>query len=285
MLDLHTHSRASDGSLTPEELVDLARRSNLAAIALTDHDTVDGLAAGIAAARAGGPELVPGVELSAACERGALHLVGLYIDHEHAGLLAGLERAREMRRARNPRIVEKLHAVGKPLDLTEVEQQAGGDVVGRPHFAQAMVARGHVRSPEEAFERYLARGGAAYVPKQKFDAATCIRLIREAGGVPVLAHPDQTELAGDDLRGLVGRLVDVGLAGLEVYCPSYTDGMTGEYRGIALEYGLVESGGTDFHGSNKPRIELGRGYGRLHVPDELLTRIAIAADEIRKGTR
>jgi predicted metal-dependent phosphoesterase TrpH len=285
VIDLHAHSSASDGTLCPADLVSLARRAGLTALALTDHDTIAGLPEAIDAARDTAIQLVPGVELSAACERGAIHIVGLHVDHEHPALLDGLSRARRMREIRNPRIVERLTAIGKPLELAEVARIAGGAVIGRPHFAAAMVARGYVSSADRAFESYLGRNGAAYVPKEKLTPATCIDLIRQAGGVPVLAHPDQTELAGEELHALVGDLARDGLAGIEVYCPTYSHTTTREYRKIALEYDLVESGGSDFHGSTKPRIKLGRGFGRLRVPDELLERIAETADAIRKGTR
>lgn len=285
MLDLHTHSSASDGSLSPAELVVLADRVGLVGLALTDHDTVAGLPEALAAAADAAVELIPGVELSAAADRGAIHIVGLHVDHDEAGLRGGLARVRRWRDERNPEIARKLAELGKPVELDEVTRIAGGGVVGRPHFAAALVARGHVRDVDEAFARYLSRGGAAYVPKRKLAPAECIALIRGAGGVPVLAHPDQAQLGRAALRDLVGRLADQGLAGIEVYCPTYDSAMTRLYREIALEYGLVESGGTDFHGSVKPRIKLGRGFGSLHVPDSLLEPIAEAAAGIRKGNR
>jgi len=281
MLDLHTHSAASDGTLVPAELVALGQQVGLAGLALTDHDTVAGLPEAIEAAAGEPLELVPGVELSAEAETGAIHIVGLYIDHEDPDLEAGLAWARRMRDERNPRIARRLAELGKPVDLDRVVEIARGGVVGRPHFAEAMLELGHVASRVEAFSRYLGPGGAAYVPKRKLDPAECVRLIRRAGGVPLLAHPDQTRVAGAALRQLVGRLAAQGLAGIEVYCPGYDSSTTRTYRDLALEYQLVESGGTDFHGAVKPAIRLGRGFGSMHVPDSLLGAIASRAEEIR----
>jgi len=285
MLDLHTHSTASDGTLAPAELVALAERIGLTALALTDHDTTGGLPEALRAARGMPIELVPGVELSAASETGAIHIVGLYVDHANEELEAGLAWARRMRDERNPEIAKRLAALGVPVDLERVAEIARCGVVGRPHLAQAMVERGHVATREEAFERYLAPGGAAYVPKRKLEPAECIRLIRGSGGVPVLAHPDQTGLEGSELERLVAELKSCGLAGIEVYCPSYDSSKTRALRDLALEYELVESGGTDFHGDAKPAIRLGRGFGSMYVPDALLERMSLAAEGIRKEGR
>ncbi|MBW2278005.1 MAG: PHP domain-containing protein [Deltaproteobacteria bacterium] len=283
MLDLHTHSTASDGTLEPAELVHLAKQIGLAGLALTDHDTVDGLLEAIAAAQSSALELVPGVELSAAAEKGAIHIVGLFVDHSNADLERGLAWARRMRNERNPEIATKLAALGVPVDLERVEAIAGGGVVGRPHFAAAMVERGHVTTAEQAFAKYLGGNGAAYVPKRKLEPVQCIQLIRGAGGVPVLAHPDQTQLKGDALEALVAELTDSGLAGIEVYCPSYNSTTTRAYRDLALKYDLAQSGGSDFHGAAKPAIKLGRGFGSMFVPDALLENLAGIAAAIRKG--
>jgi predicted metal-dependent phosphoesterase TrpH len=284
MLDLHTHSTASDGTLTPAQLVALGERIRLAALALTDHDTVAGLPEALAAAREARLDLVPGVELSAASAAGALHIVGLFVDHRDPELARGLAWARRMRDERNPEIARKLAALGKPVDLERVAALAGGDVIGRPHFAAAMVERGYVSSADEAFAGYLSSDGAAYVPKRKLEPAECIRLIRGAGGVPVLAHPDQTGLGKGALEQLVVRLTAAGLAGIEAYCPSYDSSRTRAYRDLALEYDLVVSGGSDFHGAAKPAIKLGRGFGSMYVPDSLLDPIAEAAAGIRRET-
>jgi predicted metal-dependent phosphoesterase TrpH len=283
VIDLHTHSTASDGTLTPTELVELALRIGLEAMALTDHDTVDGVAEALAAAAGTHLLLVPGVELSAAMEGGTLHIVGLFLDPACEELDAGLARVMTMRNDRNPRIVARLAELGLPVSTEEAAAASGTDVVGRPHFAQVMVSKGYVRDVNEAFDRYLGRGGEAHVHKDRLEPAEAIRLIRAAGGVPILAHPDQTGLKGDGLDALVEELKGMGLAGIEVFCSPYKTNMTHEYSRLARRHGLVRSGGTDFHGAPKPRIKLGRGFGSLFVHRDLLAPIREAAEAIRAG--
>ncbi|MFO8073528.1 MAG: PHP domain-containing protein [Polyangia bacterium] len=277
MLDLHSHSTASDGTLTPSELVELAERIGLTALALTDHDTVAGLAEAERAARGAAVELVPGVELSARDERGTLHIVGLYLDRENPELLAALERVREMRRERNPKMAEALERLGVPVSVEEAARFAGGEVVGRPHFAAAMVEKGHVENTEQAYRRFLDRERPAHVPKQRLEPEECIRLIRGAGGLPVLAHPLQTKRRGAALERLADELVEMGLGGIEVFCSGHTPPLTRELELIARNRDLVRSGGSDFHGEVKPNIRLGRGPGSLYVPDDLLGPIRRAA--------
>ncbi len=277
MLDLHSHSTASDGTLAPLELVELAGRIGLSALALTDHDTVAGLAEAERAARGGAVEFVPGVELSARDGTGTLHIVGLYLDRTNPELLAALERVREMRRERNPKMAEALERLGVPVSLEEAARFAGGEVVGRPHFAAAMVEKGHVKSTEQVYRRFLDRGRPAHVPKRRLEPDECIRLIRSAGGLPVLAHPLQTKRRGAALERLVDELVEMGLGGIEVFCSGHTPQVTRELELIARRRDLVRSGGSDFHGEAKPNIRLGRGPGSLHVPDDLLEPIRRAA--------
>ena len=277
MIDLHTHSTASDGSLSPRSIIELANKIGLKALALTDHDTVAGMDEAIDAATGTDLILIPGVELSAKNEKGSLHIVGLHIDHENPRLASGLQRVLDMRNERNPRIAKKLGELGMHVSLEDATEFAGGEVVGRPHFARAMVDRGYAKDPKDAFTRFLGKKGAAYVFKERLDPAECIDLILEAGGVPILAHPDQTGFAGEDLDAFVGQLVDMGLKGIEVFCSSYKSHLTTQYTRLARKYGLVRSGGTDFHGAPKPDIKLGRGFGSLYVPDELLEPIALAS--------
>jgi predicted metal-dependent phosphoesterase TrpH len=280
---LHTHSAASDGSLRPAELVRLADQVGLTALALTDHDTVDGIPEAMAEADGARARFVPGVELSARLEGGTLHLVGLFIDHEHPGLREGLDRVRAMRRERNPRIAEALERIGLPVSLDEAAEVAGGDIVSRVHFAQVMTRKGYVRDTDEAFARFLAKGGPADIPKRRLEPGECIRLIRAAGGVAVLAHPNQTRRQGAELRRLVDDLAGAGLSGMEVRCSGLPPSTAAWLSRLAAELGLLPSGGSDFHGRAKPGIRLGRGPGRLHVPDSFLGPLERAAEEIRRG--
>jgi hypothetical protein len=283
VIDLHTHTSASDGSESPADLVRLAERVGLTALAITDHDTVDGIDEALEAARDARVRFVPGVELSARLENGTLHLVGLFVDHRHPGLADALARVQAMRAERNPRIAEALTRVGKPVSLDEAAETAGGKVVSRMHFAEVLVRKGFARDLDEAFARFLAKGGPADIPKDRLEPGECIGLIRAAGGVPVLAHPDQTRRRGSELRRLVDSLAGQGLAGIEVRCSSHAPATTDELTTLAKERGLVPSGGSDFHGRGKPKILLGRGFGRLQVPDSFLEPLETAAEEIRRG--
>ncbi len=282
MIDLHTHSTASDGTLAPAALVQAAEAAGLTAVALTDHDTVDGAGAAARAAAGLSVRFIPGVELSAEIDRGALHIVGLFVDPSHPGLMALLDEARENRLSRDRMIVERLEKMGMPLTLDEVQAVAGG-VAGRPHFAQVMVAKGYAKSIRVAFRNYLKRGQAAYIPKRRIAQRRAVEAIRAAGGVPVLAHPSQTLLEGDQLEALIRELADYGLEGMETHCSGYTDADTRFYGRLAAQYGLVESGGSDFHGAIKPGLALGRGPGGLRVPDDFVPPLSARAAAIRRS--
>lgn len=272
MIDLHTHSTFSDGTLKPAELVRLAGRCGLTALALTDHDCTSGIDEFIAAGSEleAGLKLVPGVEISANVDSGTMHMLGYFIDCEHASLQRILAQIRGGREARNARILERLNELGLDLTWDEVAAHAGEDVVGRPHFAQALVARGHVTGKQDAFDRYLAKGQAAYVDRFRLSPEDSIAAIAGAGGVPVLAHPFSLGLAADALRERIGELAEMGLQGVEAYYSEHTPEQTRGYVSLAADLGLAVSGGSDFHGANNPDIRLGRGFGSLHVPDEVI---------------
>lgn len=276
MIDLHVHSTFSDGSFTPEELVEKAKGLGVAGLALTDHDTTGGSRRFLAAGQNFGLRVLSGVEISADYSPGAMHLLGYGISVENAELEERLRWVRQGRNARNAAILNKLAALGLPLKEEEVAAFAGADVIGRPHFAQAMMARGYVRDTREAFDKYLAKGKAAYSDRQRLTPAEGIKAIRDAGGVAVLAHPWSLRLPLADLRGVVRGLRDLGLGGMEVFYPEHTAQMIGDYSALARELGLVTTGGSDFHGKTTPDIVMGRGLGSLNVPDYIfdeLTRL------------
>lgn len=281
MIDLHTHSTASDGTLTPADLVLAANDMGLTALAITDHDTVGGIEEACRAAAPLPLTFVPGVEISASIPKGALHIVGLFIDHTHERLNQVLDEAVEYRRIRNEKIIQRLAELGVPVERDELLSEAGGGVLGKPHFARVMVRKGYVKNVRAAFRRYLARGGAAYFPKQRMDRREAVAIIRQAGGVPVLAHPDQTFLKGDELDALIRELTDCGLGAVETRCSGYSASDIRLYRLLAEKHGLVESGGSDFHGGVKPVIGLGIGPGRLRVPDDFLAPLEDRAKTIR----
>jgi hypothetical protein len=282
LVDLHTHTTASDGSLTPAELVAAARDAGLKAVAVTDHDTTAGLDQALAAGREMGLTVVPGVEISVeAGLAGGVHVVGLFVDHHHPSLAAALERLQQARAQRNPRMVERLNRLGIPLTLEEVTAFAGGEIVSRAHFAQALVARGVVASREEAFARYLGAGKPAYVPKQRLSPHQAIALLRRAGAVPILAHPGLLPLERGPLEELVRRFQEMGLEGLEAHYSEHDRPTRLWLERLAARLGLVVSGGSDFHGRAKPDIALGRGKGDLAVPLALLRAIEKRRDSIR----
>jgi hypothetical protein len=272
-IDLHAHTTASDGSLTPAELVRLARDSGLAAVAVTDHDTVDGVAEGLAAGRELGFEVVPGVELSTDVRGKTVHILGYYLDHENAVLREKLEWAKRVRNERNAKIVARFRELRVDLTLAEVEAQAGGEVVGRPHFAAVLFKKGVVKSHQEAFDVYLDRKGKAYVPKFRFTPEESLGVIRRAGGLPVLAHPIEYDWSPTRLDEAVGELCALGLVGIEVMYSTHNAAQVQIYSDIAARRGLLRTGGSDFHGATKPDIKLGFGFSELLVPYEWLVEL------------
>ncbi len=279
LIDLHSHSTASDGSFSPTELVKLAKEMGLKALALTDHDTVEGLEEFIKAGKELDLETVPGTELSAYFEKGTLHILGYFIDFHSQKLKDRLKKLQEARAERNPKIVKKLQALGIPITYEEVVAISGGGQIGRPHFAKLLLQKGIVKTFDEAFERFLKKGAPAYVEKDKIFPRECLEIILDAGGVPVLAHPFTLHLENDALEAFVKQLKDWGLRGIEVYYTEHTPEQTAFYLKLAEKYELCVTGGSDFHGKNKPEIKLGVGYGNLRVPYRLLEKLKEVAQQ------
>ncbi|MFC1497180.1 PHP domain-containing protein [Verrucomicrobiota bacterium] len=273
MIDLHVHSMFSDGSFTPEELVDKALDCGLTAMALTDHDSTAGIDRFLEACENKRLEGIPGVEISADAPQGTLHMLGYFLDHKNREFEKILQHIRGGREERNIKILNRLNELGLELTWEEVTSFAGDEVVGRPHFAQALVARKHVRGKKEAFDLYLARGKPAYEDRFRLQADDSIAAIVNAGGVAVLAHPFTLELEGDALLEYVGELADMGLQGIEGYYPEYSNKQCEEYLELAKRLDLAVTGGTDFHGAINPNIKLGTGFGSLRVPDDLVEEL------------
>ncbi|MBI2437290.1 MAG: PHP domain-containing protein [Lentisphaerae bacterium] len=275
MIDLHTHSTFSDGSLTPEQLVREAERAQLSALALTDHDSLGGLERFTAAWAKTSVRGVPGVEISVDCQpsNATMHLLGYFIDQADAQLNEHINRLQEGRQRRNNEILKRLNAMGLALTLNEVAAFAGENNVGRLHFAQALVARGYVHTNQEAFDKYLAKGKSGYVNRLRLTPANAVAMIRKASGVAVLAHPFTLNLSKPELAKCVDELVQAGLQGVEVYYPQHSPKMVRQYLELARQFHLVVTGGTDFHGAPIPDIKLGRGFGALEVPDTVLEQL------------
>ena len=270
MIDLHTHSTFSDGSLTPAELVERARQARVTALALTDHDGMMGIDGFLAACAAAGIRGVPGVEISVEFGPGTLHLLGFFLDHRNAAVEAALAKLRDSRVDRNRVILEKLQRLGCGLAWEDVAKFAAEDVVGRPHFALALIEKGAVKDKDEAFDRLLGKGKPAYANRFRLSVSESIGLIRQAGGVPVLAHPFTLGYERRRLREFVAELARQGLQGIEAYYPEHNPDQQKQCLAIAAECGLAVSGGSDFHGSINPDIHLGTGFGGLVVPDTLV---------------
>ncbi|MFP4084766.1 MAG: PHP domain-containing protein [Desulfonatronovibrio sp.] len=268
-IDLHTHSTASDGTYTPFELVRLARNINLKAIALTDHDTTGGLNEALKAAREMNMEVIPGCELSVEFQ-GVMHIVGLWLEPDAPKLNQSLLELRDKRNARNEIIIEKLQSQGIAITYEEVRNLAGDASIGRPHICRVLMNKGAVSSVQEAFDRYLGPGGKAYVPKEKFNPEKAISILKDEQATVILAHPFSLNLQHDELRKELYRLKDLGLDGMEVYYPEHTPEQTRYYSSLCAELDLLPSGGSDFHGSVKPHIKLGKGRGKLALPYSLL---------------
>lgn len=271
-VDLHCHTVVSDGTLTPTELVQRARLKGLAAIAVTDHDHLGGLREAWAAGARIGVEVVAGVELSVAHEAGDVHLLGYLVDAEDRALLGRLERLRDVRARRAQLIVAKLQDLGVAIDLEDVAREVASDdqAIGRPHVARALVKRGHASSIQDAFDQWLADGRPAAVPKEKLSAREAIDLVRRAGGVAVLAHA--VTLPEDAREPLLRELAKLGLGGVEVDYPKHDAALRAQLRAMADELGLVATGGSDYHGANKPDVELGMVDVDHAVIDELRSR-------------
>lgn len=256
-IDLHIHTTASDGTLTPSEVIQLAKERQLKAIAITDHDTVDGVEEALEEGQRVSLEVVPGVEISVNVRTGSLHLLGYFVETRRGVLREKLERLKQARSERNPRIAERLNDLGINITYQEVVRGSGGGQVGRPHFAQVLVDRGYARSINEAFDRYLAQGAPAYVDKYRFEAEEAIDIILKAEGVPVLAHPSSLDRTPGDLEKLVAQLIRYGLKGIEVFYPDHTPQQIALYRRLAKRFGLVVTGGSDFHGTLIEKAQLG----------------------------
>ncbi len=275
-VDLHTHSNCSDGSMSPSELVLHAVQNGLAAIALTDHDTVNGVEEAVAQGRISGIEVVPGIEFSARSKT-LTHILGYYIDINSSEIRSILEEVVEKRRERNVMTAKLLQELGFDVTVEEASEIAVGGIIGRAHYAKLLMDKGYTSSVKESFDKYLAAGRPAYFTNQKLEAKRIIEAIHCAGGVAFLAHPHQMKM-GDGLETYIKELVSYGLDGIEGYYSEYDEKMQNEYQSLAKRYGLMLSGGTDFHGLMKPHISIGTGIdGNVCVPYSVLETIKESA--------
>ncbi len=276
-IDLHLHTTHSDGSLPPAEVLTLAHKAGITALAITDHDITNGIPEAMKIGADLGIEVIPGIEISSQWEGGELHILGYFLDWQDPALNRHLAGLRASRHRRNPLMVRKLNELGLELTYEEVRALAGTESVGRPHIARLLLEKGYVRSAKEAFDRYLGNGKAAYVPRELPEPAEAIGWIRAAKGVPVLAHPTWVRLDETSLLTLCETLKAAGLMGIEVHYSTHKRAQTEEYLNIAKRLGLLVTGGSDFHGLTKPDIQVGVGRGGLKVSSKLLEPLRAAA--------
>ena len=269
--DLHLHSTASDGRLSPEQLVDMAAEKGLEVIALTDHDSISGVEVAIAqASHYPHLDVIPAVEINTDLATGELHVLGYFLHYKDQQLMASLERIRESRVGRALKMVEKLKMLGFPLDWQRVQELAKGESICRPHIAQAMLEKGYILTEREAFENYIGRTGPAYVEREKIQPVDAIIMIKEASGLPVLAHPADIQ----NLEQLLTKLIPAGLVGLEAYYGNYEPATIQKLASLAKKYRLLTTGGSDYHhfcdGAEAP-------MGSIDIPYESIINLFEAA--------
>ena len=270
-IDLHTHSTFSDGTFTPSQLVKYAEEKGLKAFALTDHDTTEGIKE--AKSIETNVEVISGVEISTRYDKKEIHIVGLYVNENDADLNKQLKYYREKRVTRNFEILEKLNSLGVNITIDDVRESCTGDVISRALIAKALVSKGFVGSYTEAFDRYLGDNKCAYVPRETLNYEESMELITKAGGVPVLAHPLLYKMSDTNLENMMVKLRQKGLKAVEVYYSTHSNSDTQHVMAMANRVGLIYSGGSDFHGATKPKIDMGTGMGKLAVPYEILEKI------------
>lgn len=281
IVDLHVHSNKSDGSFSPRELVDYALLKGLSAFALTDHDTIEGLDEAISYAKELAItsnhekeiEVIPGIEFSTEYFGKDIHILGLYISYDSKFFKDYLKQFQDSRILRNQKMCKKLTEHGVPVTFKQLCDYFPGSVLTRAHYAKYLYQEGYVKSMQEAFDRYVGDHAPCFLPREKVNPAQAVELILKAGGVPVLAHPILYHLSDSNLDKLVGELKEAGLMGIEAIYSTYSPAEERQVRKLAKKYDLLITGGSDFHGTTKPGLDLAVGYGKLFIPYEVLEKI------------
>ena len=280
IVDLHVHSNKSDGTFTPSELVDYAVEKGLTAFALTDHDTIEGVNEALLASEGKPVTVLPGVEFSTEYEGKDIHIVGLMIDPTCPAILNKMQEFVDSRTLRNQKMCAALQNAGIDVSYEKLTAAHPGAVITRAHYAKYMMKEGYVKSFAEAFERYIGDRAPCFIPREKVTPQDAVKLILEAKGIPVLAHPLLYGMGKDRLQLLVNRLKEAGLVAIEAVYSTYSPSEEAEMRKLAKDNGLLISGGSDFHGSTKQGLDLAVGYGRLYIPEEILTNLKEKKDAL-----
>jgi predicted metal-dependent phosphoesterase TrpH len=269
--DLHLHTDRSDGILSPEQIVVQANRNGLSTIAITDHDTLDGIKPAMSAGKRHNVEIIPGLELSAESEGDEIHILGYLMDWQKEQLLERLYEFREARQRRALKIIDKLKQLGLSIQNSDVFDQTYSNYVGRPHLAVAIVKNGYADTISDAFQRFIGNNAPAYIPKEAFSPSEAIKLILDAEGIPVLAHPSVLK------RDVLGELVSYGLMGIEAFHSYHTSTLSDYYCDLARQHNLLVTGGSDYHGFENSR----RSMGDVKIPYEYVESLKIAALELK----
>ncbi|MDO5551395.1 MAG: PHP domain-containing protein [Lachnospiraceae bacterium] len=272
-IDLHVHSNASDGTLSPTQVVELAAKKGLAAIALTDHDTTAGIEEAVKAADRTGIELVPGIEFSCVYQKTEIHILGLYINIHDPAFSAQLQKLLDIRSQRNEEMIRRFQADGFSITLEDLQAGNPDTVITRAHFARILTEKGYASSMDQAFKQYLQYGGKYCLRKEKIAPQHAMKILTDNHAFPSLAHIMQYKLGWEENEKLIAYLKDLGLQGLEVYHSSHNAGQIPRLQQLAKDYGLLPTGGSDFHGANKPDIQIGTGRGGLRLSHYLLEDI------------
>ena len=273
IVDLHVHSNKSDGSFSPTELVNYAIEKGLSAFALTDHDTTDGLDEAIEAAKGKDIEVIPGIEFSTEYEGKDIHIVGLYIDYKGAIFQNQIQKFVDSRVERNRKMCQNLRSAGIDISYEKLLAEFPDSVITRAHYAKYLLDHGAVKSMPEAFDKYLGDHTRYFVPREKVTPMQAVHLILDAGGIPVLAHPTLYHMSDKRLELLLYRLKEAGLIAMECIYSTYSASEERHMKALAKKYNLLPSGGSDFHGTTKPKLDLAVGYGSLVIPEEILINL------------
>lgn len=273
-VDLHAHTTASDGSLQPEELVDLAKKSELAALAVTDHDTVAGVERALVHGKKVGLEVIPGVEISSNLDQRDVHLLGLFVDHKDEKLLKRIADMAMSRATRNEKMIKKLQDAGIPITKEDLPAAEEGKQIARGHIAEVLIAKGYATNLRDALDRYLVKGTPGYVMKEVLSVEECIDMVHQAGGLIFVAHLHQIDpKSPDHSLEIAEKIIALGADGLETVYSEYDEFWSKTTAELANKLGVLQTGGSDFHGRMKKNLELGTGYGALRVPYEFVKKM------------
>ena len=272
-IDLHTHTTFSDGTFTPTELINYAAKKDIKVIAITDHDNFDGVSEAVSQGKINNIEVINGIEMSTDFEKKEIHIVGLFIDINNKNFNYELKFLKEKRKKRNELAIEKLQKLNIDINYDELESLSSNKIITRAHFAKLLIKKGYIKTVKECFDIYMGENCPAYVKREVIPPKETIALINDAGGTAVLAHPLLYKLTDDKLNEMIAYLKSIGLKGIECLYSTHTKEETEYLISIAKKHNLKISGGSDFHGSNKPNIDLGTGCGNLYIPYEIFENL------------